>query len=64
MAARQALPAWIVPLAIFMAGQVVTAAGVYAAIRADLREALIEAHIAVKRADEAHQRIDRIQEKR
>lgn len=30
---------------IFLAGQIVTAAGVYAAIRADLREALVRINI-------------------
>lgn len=34
---------------LFMAGQLVTAAGVYAAIRADLREALVRISILEKR---------------
>jgi hypothetical protein len=46
-------------LTLFMLGQIVTAAGTYAAIRADLREALIQASVAVQRADSAHGRIDR-----
>ena len=51
------------PVALFLFAQLVTAGGTYAAIRADLREAIVSAHIAEKRADDAHARIDRIQEK-
>jgi hypothetical protein len=36
---------------LFLFGQVVTAAGVYAAIRADLREALTRVGMAEKRLD-------------
>lgn len=52
------------PIAIFLVGQFLTAAGTYAAIRSDLREAIVTAHIAEKRADDAHVRIDRFQERR
>lgn len=34
------------------------AGGVYAAIRADLREALVKAGLAIKSADQAHSRLD------
>lgn len=52
------------PVILFLFAQVITAGGTYAAIRADLREAIVSAHIAEKRADDAHLRIDRLQEKR
>ncbi len=52
------------PVILFVLAQLVTAGGTYAAIRADLREAIVSAHTAEKRADAAHDRIDRIQEKR
>lgn len=48
---------------LFVAAQIITAGGVYAAIRADLREAIVNSKTAVKRADDAHQRIDRISER-
>lgn len=38
-------------LAIFLAGQALTAAGVYAAIRADLREALVRVTMLEKRIE-------------
>lgn len=40
------------------------AGGVYAAIRADLREAIVKATMAHDAANEAHKRIDRLQEQR
>lgn len=46
------------PVMLFLFAQVVTAGGTYAAIRADLREAIITAHAASMRADDAHRRID------
>lgn len=52
------------PIVLFLAAQVIAAVGTYTAIRADLREAIVSAHIAEKRADDAHARIDRLQEKR
>jgi hypothetical protein len=52
------------PVILFLLAQLVTAGGTYAAIRADLREAIVSAHNAEKRADTAHERIDRLQEKR
>lgn len=52
------------PVVLFLIGQVITAGGTYAAIRADLREAIVTAKTAETRADQAHQRIDRIQERR
>lgn len=52
------------PVILFLIGQVLTAAGTYAAIRADLREAIVTAQSAAKQADHAHQRIDRLQERR
>lgn len=48
---------------LFVLAQLLTAGGTYAAIRADLREAIVSAHVAEKRADSAHDRIDRLQEK-
>ena len=47
----------------FIFGQLVTGAGNYAAIRADLREALVHSQAAIKAADEAHQRIDKLLER-
>ena len=44
--------------------QILTAAGTYAAIRADLREAIVTAKTAEARADQAHTRIDRLQDRR
>lgn len=38
-------------LVLFIVGQVITAAGVYGAIRADLREALTRVAMAEKRLD-------------
>lgn len=52
------------PVILFLIGQVLTAAGTYAAIRADLREAIVTAQSAAVQADKAHQRIDRLQERR
>lgn len=52
------------PVILFLFAQLVTAGGTYAAIRADLREAIVSAHTAEKRADTAHERIDRLQEKK
>ena len=52
------------PILLFLLGQIFTAAGTYAAIRADLREAIVTAQAAAVQADKAHQRIDRLQERR
>lgn len=52
------------PVLLFIVGQLITAAGMYAAIRADLREAIVTAQVAAKQADLAHARIDRLQERR
>lgn len=52
------------PIVLFLVGQIVTAGGTYAAIRADLREAIVTAKTAEDQAARAHQRIDRIQEQR
>lgn len=46
------------PILLFLMGQLIASGGVYAAIRADLREAIVTSHIAEKRADDAHARID------
>lgn len=51
------------PVLLFLIGQILTAAGTYAAIRADLREAIVTAQVAVKQADHAHARIDRLQDR-
>uniref|UniRef100_UPI0035B13625 hypothetical protein n=1 Tax=Hylemonella sp. TaxID=2066020 RepID=UPI0035B13625 len=51
------------PVLLFIVGQLVTAAGTYAAIRADLREAIVTAQVASRQADLAHARIDRLQER-
>lgn len=51
------------PIMLFIIGQILTAAGTYAAIRADLREAIVTAQVAVKQADLAHSRIDRLQDR-
>lgn len=51
------------PVLLFIVGQLVTAAGMYAAIRADLREAIVTAQVAARQADLAHARIDRLQER-
>lgn len=48
------------PIVLFLVGQVITAGGTYAAIRADLREALVTAVHADKLAEQAHRRIDGI----
>lgn len=48
---------------LFMAGQIVTAGGTYAAIRADLREAIVTAQAAHQLADKANDRIDRLTER-
>ena len=45
-------------IVLFLVGQLVTAGGTYAAIRADLREALVTANRAEVQADKAHARID------
>lgn len=52
------------PVVLFLIGQILTAAGTYAAIRADLREAIVTAQAAAKQAEHAHVRIDRLQERR
>ncbi|MGA8787256.1 MAG: hypothetical protein WB542_18170 [Polaromonas sp.] len=52
------------PVLLFLIGQLVTAGGTYAAIRADLREAIVTAQAAKERAVEANARIDRLQERR
>lgn len=52
------------PIILFLIGQVLTAAGTYAAIRADLREAIVTAQTASRSADLANARIDRLQERR
>lgn len=52
------------PVVLFLIGQMVTAGGVYAAIRADLREAIVTANSAARSADLANARIDRLQERR
>lgn len=48
------MPEWIFQI-IGMAG---TAAGIYAAIKADLAALHVKADMAAKSADQAHQRID------
>lgn len=50
------VPAWLLPLIVFIAGQAGTAAGVYAAIRADLREALVRVEMHEKRLDRIEDR--------
>jgi hypothetical protein len=50
-------------LLLALVGQLAIAAGVYAAIRADLREALTRASIAHDAARAAHDRIDRINQR-
>lgn len=52
------------PIFLFIVGQILTAAGTYAAIRADLAQAIVMANQALHQAEQAHQRIDRIQEQR
>jgi hypothetical protein len=52
------------PVLLFLVGQLLTAAGTYAAIRADLREAIVTAQVASRQADLANARIDRLQERR
>lgn len=47
-------------IVLFLVGQLVTAGGTYAAIRADLREALVTATAAAYQAEKAHARIDGI----
>ncbi|MES2483786.1 MAG: hypothetical protein V4609_17515 [Pseudomonadota bacterium] len=54
---------WPVAALLFVAGQLVTAGGTYAAIRADLREAIMAAHSAERSAAKAHDRIDRMNER-
>lgn len=51
------------PLVLFVVGQLVTAGGTYAAIRADLREAIITAQTAASQAARANERIDRLSER-
>ena len=48
------MPDWVV----FLIGQAGMVAGVYAAIRADLREAMTRASMAEHSANEAHKRLD------
>jgi outer membrane murein-binding lipoprotein Lpp len=55
---------WPAGVLLFLAGQLVTAGGTYAAIRADLREAIVSAHNAEQSAARANDRIDRIAERR
>ena len=50
------------PLLLFLIGQVITAAGTYAAIRTDLREAIVTAQAAATQAQRAQDRLDRLQE--
>lgn len=52
------------PVILFLVGQLVTAGGTYAAIRADLREAIVTAQQAAERAKAAEARIDRLMERR
>lgn len=52
------------PVVLFLIGQLVTAGGTYAAIRADLREAIVTAQQAAERAKAAEARIDRLMERR
>lgn len=52
------------PVILFLVGQIVTAGGTYAAIRADLREAIVTAQQAAERAKAAEARIDRLMERR
>jgi|GEM_PF-2219782 hypothetical protein len=51
------------PVLMFVVAQLIAAGATYAAIRADLREALVTAQQAAVQADKAHQRIDRLQER-
>jgi hypothetical protein len=44
------------PILLFVVSQVITAAGVYAAIRSDLREAMVRVTIAEKRLDRLEDR--------
>jgi outer membrane murein-binding lipoprotein Lpp len=50
-------------LLLALVAQVLTGAGVYAAIRADLARALERAHSAKESADKAHTRIDNLMNK-
>lgn len=50
-------------LLIALVAQILTAAGVYAAIRADLARAIERATHAQQAADQAHKRIDSLLEK-
>jgi outer membrane murein-binding lipoprotein Lpp len=50
-------------LLLALVAQVLTGAGVYAAIRADLARALERAHAAKESADKAHNRIDNLMNK-
>ncbi len=52
------------PVLLFVVGQLVSAGGTYAAIRADLREAIITAQLAGAQAQKAHDRIDGLQGRR
>lgn len=49
------------PVLLFLVGQVITAGGTYAAIRADLREAIVTAQTAAQQAERANTRIDGLQ---
>jgi hypothetical protein len=51
-------------IVLFVVAQLVTAGGTYAAIRADLREALVTAVHAEKRAEQAHDRLDRLSDRK
>jgi hypothetical protein len=57
MTAKPIASASLAPIALFVVSQVITAAGVYAAIRADLREALV-------RVGQVERRVDRIEDRR
>lgn len=50
------------PLLLVILGQLITGAGTYAAIRADLREAIVNAAHAEVSASLANSRIDRVLE--
>lgn len=52
------------PVVLFLIGQLVTAGGTYAAIRADLREAIVTAQAAAERAKATDARVDRMLERR
>ena len=47
-----------ITIGLFMVGQIITAAGTYGAIRADLMEAIVTSHQAAEAAAQANKRID------